>query len=281
MTETDWAELPGGVGSVLAVAGELRIAAQASRLRAWRGLAPLWAVEVAEQNPARPAIVGDRVLWGPYAVDVGSGVVTPLSFARPAPGYLQTAHAWSPDGSVAVAAGRRRDPAGSAPSAGCWRLAADGSAILWTGDDVPPVAVFLDEDRIVVGHRDPAVHPLLPASAGTPLVLAAPVPPVRIDGRAGRLLVVEPGALTVWDAAAGRLLGRAPGTWMDACLTPDGQRVFAADATGDLVRLSVGRALSDPSAESLTAPVTAVATDGRVLLAAFAGLPGLRVRAVG
>jgi hypothetical protein len=280
VTEADWAELPGGVGSVLAVAGELRIAGQASRLRAWRGLAPLWTVEVPEQNPARPTVVGDRVLWGPYAVDAGSGAVAPLSFARPAPGYLQTAHAWSPDGSVAVVAGRRRDPGGSAPSAGCWRLVADGFTTLWTGDDVPPVAVFVDDDRIVVGHRDPAVHPLVPTSPATPLVLAAPVPPVRIDGRAGRLLVVEPGALTVWDGTTGERLGRAPGTWMDACLTPDGQRVFAAVAAGTLVRLSVGQGLSDPAAEAPEVPITAVATDGRVLLAAFAGLPGLRVRAL-
>ncbi len=127
-----WAAVPGGVGSVLAVAGDVRVAAEISRLRAWRGLVPLWLAEAPEQNPARPTILADRVCWGPYAADLDTGALTEIPFARPPQGYLATAHAWSPDGSAAVAAGRRRDPGGSAPAVAAWRL--DPSTAQMTAD---------------------------------------------------------------------------------------------------------------------------------------------------
>ena len=270
-----WAGVPGGVGSVLAVAGDVRVAAEISRLRAWRGLVPLWLAEAPEQNPARPTILADRVCWGPYAVDLDTGALTEIPFARPVTGYVATAHAWSPDGSVAVAAGRRRDPGGSAPAVAAWRLDPTGPTTLWSGDDVPPVAVAVDGDIAVVGHRDPAVHK---AGVSPPTVLSAPTPPQRIDIRSARLLLVGSGELAVWDLVTGTLLGRATGTWMDACLTPDGASVFAVDMSGRLVQLPVSDDLQIATVEPQDAPMTAVATDGQVLLAAFAELPGLRVR---
>ena len=270
-----WAALPGGVGSVLAVAGDVRVAAELSRLRAWRGLVPLWLAEAPEQNPGRPTIVADRVCWGPYAVDLDTGGLTEIPFARPAQGYLATAHAWSPDGSAAVAAGRRRDPGGSAPVVAAWRLDPTGPTTLWSGDDVPAVSVAVDGDIAVVGHRDPVVHG---AGATLSRVLNAPTPPQRIDIRSARLLLVGSCELSVWDLGTGTLLGRTSGTWMDACLTPDGETVLAVDMSGRLVRLTASDGLRAATVEPQDTPMTAVATDGHVLLAAFAGLPGLRVR---
>jgi hypothetical protein len=277
IASNDWAELPGGVGSVLAVAGDVRVAAELSRLRAWRGHTSLWLAEAPEQNPARPAILADRVCWGPYAVDLVSGALREIPFARPPEAYLPTAHAWSSDGSSAVGAGRRRDPGGSAPPAAAWRLDPTGPTTLWSGDDVAPVAMAVDGEIAVVGHRDPVVH-----RAGThpPTVLRAPTPPQRIDLRSGRLLLVGSGELTVWDFATGSLAGRATGAWMDACLTPDGETVLAVDMRGRLVRLPVAEQLQAAAVEPQDAPMTAVATDGQMLLAAFAGLPGLRVRRI-
>jgi hypothetical protein len=190
-------------------------------------------------------------------------------------GYLATAHAWSPDGSVAVAAGRRRDPGGSAAPVAAWQLDRTGPTTLWSGDDVPPVAVAIDGDIAVVGHRDPVVHR---AGANPPTVLSAPTPPQRIDIRSARLLLVGSGELSVWDLATGTMFGRATGTWVDACLTSDGETVLAVDMSGRLVRLPVSDNLRTATVESQDAPVTAVAIEGHVLLAAFAGLPGLRVR---
>ena len=270
-----WAALPGGVGSVLAVAGAVRVAAEISRLRAWRGLTPLWLAEAPEQNPARPTILADRVCWGHYAVDLGTGALDEIPFARPPEEYRTTAHAWSPDGSVAVAAGRRRDPASSAPPVAAWRLDTTGPTTLWSGDDVPPVAVAVDGATAVVGHRDPVVYS---ADANPPKVLSAPTPPQRIGIRSAMLLLVGSGELSVWDLATGALLGRTTGTWMDACLTPDGRTVLAVDMSGRLVRMPVAVNLGIATVEPQDSPMTAVATDGNVLLAAFAGLPGLRVR---
>ena len=140
---TPWQALPDGAGTVLAVAGDVRVAAQSGRLRAWRGLDPLWSVEVGEPNPARPTVLADRVLWGPYAVDLDTGSVTDVPFARPPAGYAQTAHAWSADGSLAVAAGRRRDRGGSAPPAAAWLL----------GDPVPRHAVVRGRRAAARGVR--------------------------------------------------------------------------------------------------------------------------------
>jgi hypothetical protein len=270
-----WQPLPDGAGTVLAVAGDVRVAAQSGRLRAWRGLRPLWQVEVGEPNPARPTVLADRVLWGPFAVDLDTGAVTDVPFARPAAGFAQTAHAWSSDGTVAVAAGRRRDRAGSPRPAAAWLLGDAGPITLWSGVDVPPVAVFADPRLVVVGHRHPEVH-------NTEGVLLRSLDGVtsaqRIDGHAGRLLVVEAGALSVWDPAAGTLLGRLRGGWVDACLTPDGALVLAADMAGNLCRLTVASGLLDNVEIPADGPVVGVATDGEVLLASFARLPALRVR---
>lgn len=275
--DNDWQVLPDGVGTVLAVAGGAFVAAQSGRLRAWRGHTPLWLAEVADANPARPTILTERVLWGPYAVATPSGDVTEIAYARPPAEYLQTAHAWSADGSVAIAAGRRQDAGGTGSYAAAWLLTPDGRVPLWSADDVPPTAVFVDRDLVIVGHRDPGVY----ATDGLLLrSLATATPPQRIDARDGRILLVEAGCLSAWDRSDGTLLGRAEGGWMDGCLTPDGEMVLAADLTGHLVRLAVDAALSDPVVEALDDPLTGVATDGSVLLGAFAYPPGLRFRSL-
>ena len=271
---TPWQALPDGVGTVVAVTGEIRVAAQAGRLRAWRGPTPLWLAEVGEPNPARPTILADRVLWGPYSVNLDTGTVTALPDARPPAGYAQTAHAWSADGSLAVAAGRRQDRGGSLPPAAAWLFGVTPTP-LWSGADVPPLAVFVDPQLVVVGHRNPDVH----AIDGSLLrSLDGVISPQRLDGHAGRLLVVEAGLLSVWNPVAGSLLGRAEGGWVDACLTPDGESVLAADMAGNLHLMSVAAGLRGGVEYPADAPVIGVATDGRVLLAAFARLPGLRER---
>ena len=68
------------------------------------------------------------------------------------------------------------------------------------------------------------------------------------------------------------------GGWVDACLTPDGESVLAADMAGNLHLMSVAAGLRGGVEYPADAPVIGVATDGRVLLAAFARLPGLRER---
>ena len=269
-----WEPLPDGVGTVLAVSGEVRLAAQLGRLRAWRGLAPLWSVPVDEPNPARPALLRGRVLWGPYEVSLDGGTVTPLPFARVPAGYLPTAHAWSPDGSVAVAAGRRADPGGSSPPAATWLLGQSGPVTLWSGHDVPPVAVLVAPPFVVVGHRHPDVFSM---DGTLRRSLDGVTSPQRLDAQAARLLVVEAGLLSVWEMESGSLVGRLPGTWVDACLTPDGSTVLAADMAGALWRLRAA-GLQDRAEVPADGPVMAVATDGAVVLAAFARPPGLRMR---
>jgi hypothetical protein len=272
---TSWEALPDGVGTVLAVAGDVRVAAQSGRVRAWRGLEPLWVAEVDTPNPARPTIVADRVLWGPYAVDLDTGSVTELPSGRVPAEYIQTAHAWSKDGSVAVGAGRRLDPGGSVPPAAAWLLGRSGVSTLWSGADVPPLAVLVESTFVAIGHRNPDIYSV---DGGLLRSLDGVTSPQRLDGGGGRLLVVEAGLLSVWDPSSGVLLGRAPGTWVDACLTPDGETLVAADMAGTIHRLPVATGLTAGVEEPADGPAIAVATDGRVLLASFAGLPGLRVR---
>ncbi len=271
---TAWQALPDGVGTVLAIAGDVRVAAQAGRLRAWRGLDPIWQAEAGQPNPAVPTILADEVRWGPCAINLHTGAVSEVPWARPATGYVQTAHAWSPDGSMAVAAGRREDPGGSSPPAAAWLLGPSGPTTLWSGADVPPLAMFVDPPLVVVGHRHPDVH----RPDGT-LVrsLDGVTSAQRIDGHAGRLLVVEAGLLSVWEPSTGTLLRHAPGTWVDACITPDGETVVAADMAGNLHRLAATTGGGD-AVETSADPVIGVATDGQTLLASFARLPGLRVR---
>lgn len=274
----DWQPLPGGVGTTLAVEGDVLVAAQAGRLRAWQGRTALWLAEVGDANPARPTVLADRILWGPYAVNVRSGNVADLPYARPPDDYVQTAHAWSADGSTAIAAGRRKDRGGAGAATAAWLLSREGRVPLWAADDVAPSAVFVDRELAVVGHRDTGVY----ARDGVPLrSLATATPPQRIDARRGRILLVEAGCLSVWDGSDGTLLGRGEGGWVDACLTPDGETVLAADMAGSLVRLTVGAGLADAAAETLPDPLTGVATDGSVIFGAFAYPPGLRVRSLG
>ena len=268
-----WTALPEGTGTVLAVSGERCAAAESGRLRLWRGLRGPVVAQVLKANPARPLVLADRVLWGPYAMGL-DGSVTELTWAAVPGDYRQSAHAWSTDGRRAVAAGRRIDPAGTGPENAVWLMSASSSVLVWEGSGVPPAAVGFAGPTVVVGAGAPELvdeqgHPIGPLDGGTPAT--------RLDSRSGRLLVVESGRLTVWDGD--RQVAARSGFWLDACLTPSGEEILAVGGDGILIRLAVAAGLPDVESISADAPVTGIATDGESVLASFNGLPALRLRA--
>jgi hypothetical protein len=272
---TGWSVLPDGVGTVLAVSGERVVAAESGRLRAWQGDRVQWVAQVPEPNPARPRLLPDRVLWGPYSIAWSDGAVTPLPAARPPAGYRQTAHAWSADGATAVLAGGLQDRSSSAPPAAAWLAEAD-RVELWSAADLPPVAVAVWSDAVLVGHRSPQPQqldgrpgPLLDAAA-------AVVPAQRIDRGGDVLLLVTPGELAVFALSSGALIGAAPGWWVDGCVTPDGRTVIGVAGGGELLAYDVGDGLLPRALPSPADDAVAVATDGTSLVAAFRRPPGLR-----
>jgi dipeptidyl aminopeptidase/acylaminoacyl peptidase len=268
-----WTALPEGTGTVLAVSDELCAAAEAGRLRLWHGLSGPVVAQVPSANPARPQVLSDRVLWGPYAIGI-DGSVTELTWAAVPGDYRQTAHAWSPDGRRAVAAARRIDPAGNGPENAVWLMSASSSLLLWEGSGVPPTAVGFTGPTVVVGAGAPELIDDLGHPIGR---LDGRTPATRLDTQSGRLLVVESGQLTVWDGA--RSLAARSGFWLDACLTPDGEEILAVTGDGTLVRLAVASGLPHVESIPANAPITAIATDGQSVLASFNGLPALQIRA--
>ncbi len=267
-----WTALPEGTGTVLAVSDGLCAAADAGRLRLWRGFSGPVMAQISSANPARPLVLSDRVLWGPYAIGV-DGSVTELTWAAVPGDYRQSAHAWSTDGRRAVAAGRRIDPAGTGPENAVWLMSASSSLLLWEGSGVPPAAVGFAGPTVVVG----AGAPELIDDQGHPIArLDGRTPATRLDTQSGRLLVVESGQLTVWDAD--RSVAARSGFWLDACLTSDGEEILAVTGDGTLVRLAVASGLPHVESIPADAPITGIATDGESVLASFNGPAALQIR---
>ena len=98
-----WEALPEGVGSVVAIGGELVAAAALSSLMIWRNGELLGRYDSPVPNPGRLAVVGDRVHWGTWVVDAGTGEVSAgPQLSEVLPGYA--------DGRGAVARRVRLDP---------------------------------------------------------------------------------------------------------------------------------------------------------------------------
>jgi hypothetical protein len=267
-----WTELPDGAGTVLAGAGEWTVATQSGRLRAWREATPTVTVEVPAANAGRPTIVGARALWGAFSIDLVDGTFEHIPAAAPDDGYLQTAHAWSRDGAVAVCAASLLEPDGRTPSA-VWLSDGQSRTSLWSGHDVAPKALCATESAVIVGHRSPDVYT---HDATLLRTLDGVTSPLRLDARAGRLLVVESSTLTVWDLGPGARVAQASGAWIDACLTPDGRSLLAVDSAGRLRLHEVTDALPAVRDVAADAPVVAVsATDGHIV-AGFNAVPVIR-----
>lgn len=276
VTGPGWTELAGGAGTVLAVRGPVRVAAQSGRLWVWHESAAVGCAQVPTANPARPVILPDgQIRWGPYEIDAETAGVTELPWADVPAGYRQTAHTWSADGQRAVVVGRRieRTDDPGVPGAGAWvRTAEDAQPEpLWTGPDLAPEAVAAGPDFLAIGG--------LLIADGTGHELASMSAVQRLDVRGDRLLVVTAGRLAVWATAQVEPLGEAGGGWLDACLSADGTEVFAVTLPGRLLRLRVPDTpgvLPEIAEMPVPARATGLATDGRTLLAAFGDLPALR-----
>jgi hypothetical protein len=274
---TAWSALDGGTGTVLAVAGEVAIAAQLGTLTVWSDGEPAVTIHAEVPNPARPRVVGRRVHWGPHVVDLDNGTHDRLvPTGDVLPGYAQTAHAWARGGDAAMVAGRWTDPAGH-PRAVAALVDGDGArpTMIWEAREDAPVALWVGDATGVVGTRSPEV---VDRAGRLVRVLTGTSAPFRIDGdgAGARLLVAEHATLGVWNLADGELLGRCSGTFVDAALTPDGRRVVTVDFSGRMRVHAVAPELPLVTELDSDDPALAVAVTDDRIVAAFAAMPAIR-----
>jgi hypothetical protein len=269
-----WTALAGGTGTMLAVDGATTAAAQLGRITVWSGEDVAQRCEAPVPSPGRPRIAGGQVLWGELVLDGGggaervAGVHAALAEGTDAPahsspgnGFVPSAYAWAPDGArLAVAASWRR----GAPRVVLLDRGGERRALLWEEEDLVPQALWAGSSRIVVGTRSPLVFR---ADGALENVLERGVPALRVEADAGesRLLIAEPGRITVWNADSWAPGARWPGAWLDAAIAPAGDLVLAVG--GDR-RLYAARVGGEPEPIDAPGPVQAVALDGaRVVVA--------------
>lgn len=271
-----WEALPEGVGSVVAIGGELVAAAALSSLMIWRSGELLGRFVSPVPNPGRLAVVGDRVHWGTRVVDTRTGdVAAGPQLSGVLPGYAQTAAARSPDASAVLLAGRWGGVIGEQPTAAAVLVDGRHSERLWHASDVAPDALWCGDGRLIVGCRMPAVFDRSGAAIGS---LPLDPPPFRIDGdRAGSVVLVAGHGRLVVSTADGSVLAAADGQWLDAALAPNGGFVVSVDLSGDLKVRSVEPGL--PVIREISTPdrVVGIGVSDDVLVAAFGVPPAVRV----
>jgi hypothetical protein len=277
---SEWQALPEGVGSVVAVGGELVAAAALSSLMIWRNGELLGRFASPVPNPGRLAVVGNRVHWGTRVVDTGTGkVAAGPQLSDVLPGYGQTAAAWSPDASAVLLAGRWGGAIGEQPTAAAVLVDGGHIATLWQVSDVAPDALWCGDDRLIVGCRMPAVFDRSGRGLGS---LPLETPPFRIDGdRAGSVVLVAGRGRLVVGAADGSVITTADGQWLDAALAPDGGSVLSLDLAGDLRVRSVEPGL--PVRKEVPTPdrVVGIGVSDDAIVAAFGVPPAVRVLQLG
>ena len=273
---SQWDALPESVGSVVAIGGELVAAAALSSLMIWRNGELLGRYDSPVPNPGRLAVVGDRVHWGTRVVDTGTGgVAAGPQLSEVLPGYGQTAAALSPDGSVAILAGRWGGEIGERPTAAAALVDGEHSATLWQAADIAPDAVWCGDGRLVVGCRMPAIFDRSGRSLGG---YPMDPPPFRIEGdRTGSVVLMAGHGRLVVGAADGSVLAAADGQWLDAALAPSAGFVVSVDLTGELTMRSTEPGL--PAISQIPAPdrVVGVGISDDALVAAFGVPPAVRV----
>ena len=271
-----WEALPEGVGSVVAVGGELVAAAALSSLMIWRSGELIGRFDSPVPNPGRLAVVGGRVHWGTRVVDTETGEVAagPV-LSEVLPGYAQTAAARSPDASAVLLAGRWGGPVGEQPTAAAVLVDGGRSETLWQVSDVAPDALWCGDGRLVVGCRMPAIFDRAGRSVGS---LPLETPPFRIDGdRAGSVILVAGHGRLVVGTPDGSVVATADGQWLDAALAPDGGSVLSVDLSGNVSVRSMEPGL--PVRQEVPTPdrVVGIGVSDDVLVAAFGMPPAVRV----
>jgi hypothetical protein len=282
-TVGEWTPLPGGGGSLLALAGPWTAAAELGRLTVWSAERLVAQVEPARPIPGRPQLTAHEVRWGGTVLSLETGETREVEGVDaalragldlpvdPPPGgggYAPAGSAWSPDGEVLIVSAAWHGFAGP-PSARVALLDADDErqAILWEAGDLAPRALWAGPRFLIVGAREPRVYTRDGALYN---VLDGRTPAARIetDLDERHILIAEHGRLTVWSTETWKPLARWEGGWLDAALAPSADLVVAVDLDGKLHTAAL--ADGTPVPVPVKDPVQAVALGDDRIVACFA-----------
>jgi hypothetical protein len=234
-----WQMLPSEGGQWLAWAGERMAVAGQARLVVWHGQAQIVAVDAPSPAPGVPRFVGDRVYWGPGAVDLVSGRYAYLEPAQPAvwPGGGERPHvyAWSPQGDRFLGSFSSGDPLHPVRVTLFDGRTGVVLATLWKGAGLPPEAAWFGEEVAVVGFGNPKVFDLSGRSVADIALGGSTVVALGATGDGGRLVAVDSNRSISWiDAATWSVLDQWPGPWLSGAVSPDGRFVVALEPWGKL-----------------------------------------------
>lgn len=279
MHSPPWIALPTRQGGTPAVSGGRLAAAARAQLTVCLDAQAAATYRSPVPAPGAIAWLPQGLCWGPgrMAGDALPWQALPALVAlAPSPQWTPLHWAWRADGQALLLI---REPVAAGGRAQAVRANAAGAVLAsWPLVDAGDAPALLGADHCVIGHRQAAVH----AADGRLLArLANPAPALRLAFCGGdtRVLLVEPGRISLHDLPGAAQQAEWTGHWIDACATPDGRWLLAVDVQGRLARLDAAVPAAAPEWWELPDPVQAVACDGATVLASFRSGPALRRRA--
>ena len=250
-------------GSTIALDGDRVAAASAARLAVWssRGTGErLGETDALWPAPGHPRFLGKRVLWGPGALDLDSGVYVPLESARPAiwPGGSERPHlyAWSVRGDRLLVSSSTGDP--SQPARIVLFNGETGRPLstLWHADGPAPQAGWVGRRAVVVGFSDPRVFDAATGNeSGLVAIGGGTIARIDADDDDRRIVAVDLNrSIVLIDPDTWLVIDRWEGRWQDAAMAPDGRFVAALDFEGTLHFASLAAGRFQPIGDAAAPP---------------------------
>lgn len=278
-----WQALIDGSTGRLAVRGTMVAAATLDRLSLWQDGAALAQARSPVRAPGWP-VLGDAVVhWGPGHWQAGTGYAVSDALLDLCRDGSQVPHcwAWRDDGeqllvSLSRGHGGPHD-ADQGPAAAALLVDRQGRPLATLRSDAGAAAAAccLGRRWAVVGSRQASVH-AADGRLAQRLGNTAPALRVELCDLERRLLLVQPGRLSLYDTGSGALLGQSDGRWIDAAAAPAGDRLLAVDADGCLALLDTRALDAAPTWLAADDPAQSVAADAAHIVAAFVRPPALR-----
>jgi hypothetical protein len=276
----EWKILKDGSGNRLAINDTYAVAAEPLCITVWKEGELYCRQQVTFPQPGFPRLSDNKIYWGPGMLDLEKRIYVPVvkalavlktemvQLGRPSDTYRPVEYAWAPDGSTMAVSLQWSGKPGP-PPAKVLLLSTGGEleARLWEDSDVPVTALCVSEKWVIAGTRQLRIFE---KHRPAPKMLAAAVPAVRIEVTKDerRMMRLQYDHIALWDLSEPTLLHRWDGNWLDAAITPDGDRIVAVDSNGKLFSISTTSPFHI-TPRNAPGPVFSLALSERYLLAFF------------
>ncbi len=226
----------GGASAVFA--GDRTIALGRGHAVVWQGDTRVGSFETMAASPGRGRAFGERVVWGPNLLDLDTNTLELRAAAVPEPmpmdqGDVAQAYAWSGEGEWLV---RSTSRIRSGFEVTLHRGSnGERAATLHRSTGVAPQALWVGRAWLVLGLSPPEVVDFEGHRVATIELDEGSL--ARLEANADErwlMAVALNRTIALIDTASWKVVGRWPGRWADASITPKGHAVVGLELDGTL-----------------------------------------------